>query len=488
MRHKSDLLLIILFCGAISVFAVGFWLAPQQQISTAENRTLARLPKLRWKTIAEYPHEFEAFYNDHMLCKTFLVRLRTLAKLVVCGTATSPDVAVGRDGWLYLANDEMQPIIRRESSFSQQELKLWCSNLRERARLLAQHGIKYLFVLVPDKHSIYPEFLPPSLRPAARESKIVQLSAFLRQRKDVPFLSLRETLLANKGAAPLYYKTDTHWNDLGALAGYNDMARALGTTFRQIGPLSPAELQIAKANFQTGDCTKLLGVEGCISEVVPAIAVKHRTSGAGCKVVLIHDSFGDFLYRFLRQRLTTVEDWHETEPDLDISRIIAAKPDVVIEEVVERKVCSVVHDNWRSWVVQTVRQHDKNAPVSRLCIMPDTTGICVTGFNALKQPAGKPLVQASTIRAFNPEGDYVRFSPEAISYCNWVLLKDGNQGRKFADSTSAAEYEKALAFVKRNCELVSTLDLSDGSKLALYHDRAAMNPRAVASTVSDVHL
>ena len=72
-------------------------------------------------------------------------------------------VATGRDGWLYYMYDGSREDIRREIHYSAEELERICSAQQQIKDDLAAMGIDYYLVICPDKHTVYPEFLPESL-------------------------------------------------------------------------------------------------------------------------------------------------------------------------------------------------------------------------------------------------------------------------------------------------------------------------------------
>src|SRR5471032_1208221 len=83
--------------------------------------------------------------------------------------------------------------------FRDSELEAWRDLLQGRHDWLAQRGIRYLFVIPPDKHTIYPEHLPDWLVTAARPpQRLDQFIQYMKAHSDVPVLDLRQTLLDAK--------------------------------------------------------------------------------------------------------------------------------------------------------------------------------------------------------------------------------------------------------------------------------------------------
>src|SRR5678816_4905717 len=84
---------------------------------------------------------------------------------------------------------------------------------------------------------IYPELMPASLRRLHDSYRADQFLAYMRAHSAVEILDLRPAILAAKPHELLYHHYDTHWNDRGALIGYQQIAHALRQWFPSIEPL-----------------------------------------------------------------------------------------------------------------------------------------------------------------------------------------------------------------------------------------------------------
>src|SRR5579884_3375707 len=63
-ERRADKILVGLFCGLLVALGLATCLAPPEQISEDENRTLApapKLSKLRWRSLIPVPQQFEAY-------------------------------------------------------------------------------------------------------------------------------------------------------------------------------------------------------------------------------------------------------------------------------------------------------------------------------------------------------------------------------------------------------------------------------------------
>ncbi len=125
-------------------------------------------------------------------------------------------VIIGKDGFLFLGNDSSRVLDKTKGVFrpSKKEIELWSDKLKDLQDWYENQGIKFVIVIAPNKHSIYPEKLPHWMEYHGKTitDDIVEQS----NAKGINLLDLRPILLSKKEDEPLYFKTDTHWNQRGA--------------------------------------------------------------------------------------------------------------------------------------------------------------------------------------------------------------------------------------------------------------------------------
>ena len=110
---------------------------------------------------------------------------------------------------------------------SESDLELMKQRIAGRRDRLAAKGIGYEFVIAPDKHTIYPEFMPSRFLRKPKPSQYAQTMEMARA-ADLPVVDLRPDLLAAKPLGQLYRRDDTHWNDLGVSVAMGPMFDACG--------------------------------------------------------------------------------------------------------------------------------------------------------------------------------------------------------------------------------------------------------------------
>ena len=144
----------------------------------------------------------------------------------------------GRTRWLALLLRRahartLEPPVR----LGEQDLRDWRRLLELRRDWLRERGIKYLFIVPPDKHTIYPEYLPTWMEPSSKPSKLQQLAEYMKTHSDVEFIDLSQTLIDAKKIRVNYLQTDTHWNAFGGFVAYRTLVQGLSRQLPELEPL-----------------------------------------------------------------------------------------------------------------------------------------------------------------------------------------------------------------------------------------------------------
>jgi hypothetical protein len=268
---------------------------------------------------------------------------------------TGSSVIKGKDDWLFYVAEDMVQQYRGVHPFSERDLQGWQELLERRRDWLAKQGIRYLFVIAPDKQSIYAEELPGWLVKARPQTRLDQFVAYMKAKSTVPILDLRPALRQARKLRPTYLKTDTHWNLYGGLVASQEIAGQLRAADADGAGLSLDAFEVEQEDARGGDLTWMLGldpgqiVEGNALRITPRSPLKpletrgnstwngnadvSENAGMG-KLLVFHDSFGTALEPFLGYRFAVATyAWRES---LDPALIEKSGAQAVVTEMVER--------------------------------------------------------------------------------------------------------------------------------------------------------
>lgn len=333
-------------------------------VTRGENRDLAAAPAmaLTWSAASAFPAAFTTWFQDHFAFRGRLVQWQAAFRLLVLRVSPSPTVIRGKDGWLFYADDGALDDLLNAVPLTDAELARWTVTLQHTCDALQARGIAYLFVVAPDKHAIYPEFLPDGLHGAPGPSRADQLMAHLRAHSTVPVLDLRPALLDAKRDARVYHRTDSHWNDLGALVASQQILARLheltGGLLPALAPPPASAFYRRDGRAPGKDLARMLGLERWLDEddsrlrprAGRARIVEPLNPDPGNDIgrlatevaqpdlpraVIYRDSFGSALVPFLAESFSrALFLW---EYDVDPRTLDHERPQVVIQEWASRR-------------------------------------------------------------------------------------------------------------------------------------------------------
>lgn len=204
--------------------SVGMLVAPTQE--EAGNEHLTALPSLQdpegnWNKA--YLSDLSDYLADHIAFRHQLITLHSQLCGAVFGTLPNEDVLLGKDGWLYytdtLADYQGVDLLSQRQRYSA-------------ARVLAlmeeycqQRGVNFLFTIAPNKNSLYPEAMPARYHRSTQPGNAEGIAAYLAE-MDVPYADLFQLFQSQDQV--LYFRTDSHWNNLGAALAGEAICNALG--------------------------------------------------------------------------------------------------------------------------------------------------------------------------------------------------------------------------------------------------------------------
>jgi hypothetical protein len=370
-RPLHDGLLVLLFLGALSAPWVDELVRSDEERGprAREHREPSQRPALQLepRALYKFPAAYEAYFEDSFGLRDVLLRWHSLQSLRVFDVSPTSELLLGKQGWYFYTGNSSVEIWRGLRPFSQEDLRQWQLGLEARRNWLRGLGIRYLFVLAPNKETVYPDYMPDSLERLG-PTRLDQFAEYLARHSDVDFLDLRPAMAeARKQDAPqshLYLEEGTHWNARGSLTAYRAILERLAQHAPLLAPLPPEAWQQVEygskgdtwaSNMYIGDLSKQrefglmrppgqgrarqlnAGKEGPFG-----FGRKHlsgTTDPSQPRAMLFHDSFGNYVEPLLAEHFSALECvWTY---DFDALEVLDFRPRVVIELWVERTLASV---------------------------------------------------------------------------------------------------------------------------------------------------
>lgn len=365
LRRRADIGLIVAFFALVWLPSADTFLHLDRAGAPNENRPLATFP-VREPGLAglgKFTAGLETYFADHFGFRNQLVRWEQQWSWKLFHDTRLISVLQGKGDWLFFSDGQTVNDITGARPFTDAELEAWRTLLTGRRDWLRQRGIRYLFVVPPDKQSIYPEQLPDWLIARAKKpQRLDQFLAHMRAHSDVPVLDLRDALLDAKKNGDLYLHTDSHWNERGAQAASRRIVQELASLGIAASAPEPNAYREVVSNNPGGDLALMLGQRDRLLEnavplllpqpplaelefhpdatlipkkwipgTEPLVAENPRATG---KVVMFRDSFAITMGKFFSQSFgRTVYVWQQNWDKPFIER---ERPDIVIDEMLER--------------------------------------------------------------------------------------------------------------------------------------------------------
>ena len=369
-------ILVAVFACLIVVPLIGAVVQEDERQSIAEKRNLAVLPAMP-KSIAElqeWPVAFDAYYSDHFGFRKKLYKFydRLIAKVDNSGFADN--ATMGRDDWVFLGSpkagyqDYGDPFgdAMHVNLYSEIELQLFAENAVSTQEWLAERGAQFIYVIAPNKHTIYFEKLPEGITKQNPESATDQLIAYMSQHTTVPVVDLRPALFAAKESQLIYEAAGTHWNHFGANVRQYEIMKQVDELFPgrvELFLLEPDEFEMVFhpnsdldgfiVGYKSGGAELPSPVfsEGCIpnittldSDIDPVDVTIRKAFTTTCdsgevSALLFRDSFFQTMEPYVSRqfgRATFV--WENMTTEALEAYVESEQPDIVIYEFVERNL------------------------------------------------------------------------------------------------------------------------------------------------------
>jgi alginate O-acetyltransferase complex protein AlgJ len=355
--------IVFIFIIVVCSLPIVTILMPKSSVSHSENRQLASMPEfvLDINTLKDYPQLFETYFNDNFGLRKILLGSLSDIKVNILHKSPVETVLLGKEGWLYYNRNKLIDDYRGLKPYTAQQLALWKNTIENRQKWLADQGIKYLFVVAPEKHSIYPEFIPDNLHKIKEKTRLDQLLVYFQDHSRIRLMDLREPLQQAKSHDLIYYKTGTHWTDKGAYIAYTRIMDQLIPWFPELSTIDQTSCVFKQADTEQ-DLSNMLGLSKKMTErnyfmglktpcarglpqnIFPdapkdfdgSIIVKGCSKGR-LRAVVFRDSFFSMIEPFLSEHFECIYYvWDRYSYSVLKALIAKIHPDIVIEERVER--------------------------------------------------------------------------------------------------------------------------------------------------------
>lgn len=351
---KKSALIFLIFFILLTFAPIPVYTLFREQIGykNTENKSESPFPDLTRQNFSTWPKRFESWLSDLLPFKTQFIEIYRGFQLYSGLDFTQSDVIRGKNGFLfYRKTVENYKGIRR---FSDEELEQIERNLNGFFSEMEEKGVQCLLFIAPDKEQVYSEQMPDSIRRITNYSQADQLVNYLKERVSFPVLYPKGFLQDLSAEMPVYFNTDTHWNNLGGWAAAETIKSAFtGFTNQSSLPsyhqfesegkdlavmlgLSEALAESNEAEIEFDDGLQIHKTQTINYGSIQRFTSDDRPDNKVQRLLIIGDSFAEY---YLRSAIHDIKDiLFVTYGDLSLIDLDAEIPDYLVVMLVERNL------------------------------------------------------------------------------------------------------------------------------------------------------
>ncbi len=231
-----------------------------------ENRALTKFPRTDTCDMDKLPYYIENYLIDRLSTRSAMIRLHSQLNVIIFKSSPPGIKAfIGKDDWLFLSGEELRTFTGTEL-FTEGEMQEFKTEILRRQQILSSHKTKLLIAIVPNKANIYPEHMPDHIGKAEHYGYGQQLLEYLKK-NNLPVIDLYKALAQNKTHHDLYFKTDNHWNDLGAFVAANYVLSEMKKDFPSITLPDTITYPVKIKKEKGGPIAEMLSIENQVSDL-----------------------------------------------------------------------------------------------------------------------------------------------------------------------------------------------------------------------------
>lgn len=179
-----------------------------------------------YEDLQEYIDTYQGMLKATENYSAFEDEMTALLNVDINGISTV--TLFGNNGYLFHQNENDGTSVHDyigDNHFSQKELETIAANLKKEKEWVEQNGSQFVLLLIPNKETMYPEWMPSYINRVDETTREDLLVEYLQENTDINVIYVKDTLMRNKEQYSLYYKTDTHANMVGSLFMVSDLLR-----------------------------------------------------------------------------------------------------------------------------------------------------------------------------------------------------------------------------------------------------------------------
>lgn len=355
--------LLLLFSSLIPMIGYGFSFAMRNDA----NDSRSNIPSIiKNNSInVSFTLEFDDYFTKSFPFRAHFITAYNALYQTLFHQSGNEKVIVGKDGYLFF-EETVDDILDVETltEFDLTRLSVVLNNIH---RSLDEVGVRSYVMVVPNKATVYDEYLPDYLKPIGKNDN---LDRFLELELDMENIDLYNVLKNAKDTStqPLYHKSDSHWNNFGAAIAYETMMDSAGHDSLDLFAQSPQS-----RNDWHGDLSKMLYPAMTVydkqiyydlpkkfifSQAIrnfEDINIESKNPTQNGHLWMMRDSFANALIPYLSESWNQV-NYSRAFPH-DYRNVLVQQPDTLIIEIAQRNL------NWLLQATPVIESKPKDVSI-----------------------------------------------------------------------------------------------------------------------------
>lgn len=354
-KHIKAINIVFIICFLsiilIPVFTMNF---TKDQISEIDNKKLVEFPTNIGKGFRK---GFESYISERIGFRGEMIQAYQRINDIAFNKLVHPTYMYGKDGYVFFkSNDYLADY--QHLNLDKEYIKKCADYILSISDYLDKQGILFLYILAPDKKTVYSEYFPSSININGDTSR-TDLWLDALNKRSIRYIYPIEQFLRAKEQEQIYnVKFDAgHWNENGAFIGHSLITKELKKDFPIINLLNKNDYNISMVKKNTLPVSYFE-----IDEEIPVYKLKRSKSIVNKKyndslkynnsysmhfnesipnnpkLLVFHDSYFNGHQKFYTENFSEVVFLHSNNLENIKYYLGIFKPDIVLLENVERLI------------------------------------------------------------------------------------------------------------------------------------------------------
>ena len=343
MRKHLPTIYLIIFLVILLIPSLGMFIFGASESENGEELTMPVIYSEEDGFNKDYLQQLGALFESRFALRQQMVTAYSQITVKIFDTSSQNGVITGTGDWLFYSDS--LPDYQRTNILTGRQLHNAVRNLELVNEYCSDNGIEFLFVIAPNKNSLYPEYMPYYLIPGEGPSNRELLDDLLLDTQ-VNFTDFGRYDTFLDPDAVYYFHRDSHWNNVGAAIASNSILSSLGVphhdyTSDETAQGEPHRGDLEQMIYPSDPATELETVFAVMPSFAYDAPVESNfdfrigTSGEGESSLLMYrDSFGSALLPFMAEPFGHA--FFSRSNTCQISDFVANSPDYLVIEKAER--------------------------------------------------------------------------------------------------------------------------------------------------------